>query len=75
MSEISRKELEELRGKLKKGTVVRLVKMDDTQAPPIGTKGTVEHIDDTGTIFCHWENGSGLGLGYGEDEYEVVKEE
>ena len=74
MSEISRKELEELRGKLKKGTVVRLVKMNDTQAPPIGTKGIIEHIDDTGTIFCRWENGSGLGLVYGEDEYEVVKE-
>ena len=31
------------------GTRVVLVKMDDAQAPPIGTKGTVEGVDDTGS--------------------------
>ena len=30
------------------GTRVELVRMDDVQAPPIGTKGTVYGVDDTG---------------------------
>jgi hypothetical protein len=35
-----------------------------------GDKGTVDFIDDTGTIFCNWDSGSTLGIVYGED---VVK--
>lgn len=50
-----------------KGTKVKLVKMDDVQAPPIGTKGEVMFVDDIGTIFVRWENGSGLGVSYGND--------
>ena len=49
------------------GCRVRLVRMNDIGAPPIGTKGSVEFIDDTGTIFCLWDNGSRLGVVYGED--------
>lgn len=49
------------------GTRVVLVKMDDAQAPPIGTKGTVGGVDDTGSLLMHWDNGSGLNVVYGED--------
>ena len=49
------------------GTRVVLVKMDDAQAPPIGTKGTVEGVDDTGSLLMNWDNGSGLNVVYGED--------
>jgi len=41
--------------------------MDDVQAPPIGTKGTVTGVDDTASIMVNWDNGSGLNLVYGED--------
>ena len=41
-----------------KGTRVELVKMDDIQAPPVGTPGTVQLVDDTGTIMVDWDNGS-----------------
>ena len=41
--------------------------MDDAQAPPIGTKGTVGGVDDTGSLLMHWDNGSGLNVVYGED--------
>lgn len=47
---ISRKELERLRKKYPKGTRVRLVKMDDLQAPAIGTLRTIQGIDDMGNI-------------------------
>ena len=33
------------------GTRVELTKMDDIQAPPIGTKGTVIGVDDTASIM------------------------
>jgi len=37
-----------------------------------GDLGTVDAIDDTGTIFCKWDNGSGLGLVYGADYYKII---
>ena len=49
------------------GTRVVLVKMEDAQAPPIGTEGTVGGVDDTGSLLMHWDNGSGLNVVYGED--------
>ena len=54
------------------GTTVELVKMDDILAPPAGTKGKVIGIDDIGTIFVSWENGSRLGVAYGEDEIRKI---
>lgn len=46
--------------------------MDDVQAPPIGTRGTVVGVDDIGSIMVNWDNGSGLSVAYGEDECKVV---
>lgn len=39
-------EVNEIRNKYLPGMRVRLVKMDDFQAPPIGTEGTVRGVDD-----------------------------
>ena len=36
--------------------------MDDAQAPPVGTKGTVTGVDDTGSLLMDWDNGSGLNV-------------
>ena len=49
------------------GSRVELVKMDDPQAPPVGTKGTVRGVDDIGSIMVAWDNGCGLSVAYGED--------
>ena len=49
------------------GSRVELVRMDDVQAPPIGTKGTVIGVDDTASILVRWDNGCGLNVIYGED--------
>ncbi len=59
--------VERVRKEYPKGTRVKLVKMDDCQAPPIGTKGTVRGVDDTGSIMVSWDNGSSLNVIYGED--------
>ena len=64
--------------KLKKdypiGTRITLVKMDDVQAPPIGTIGTVKGVDDTGSLLVSWDNGSSLNVIYNVDEVEKVEE-
>jgi hypothetical protein len=49
------------------GTRVELISMNDIQAPPPGTLGTVVGVDDIGTIMVNWDTGSGLGVAYGED--------
>ena len=41
--------VERLRSEYPAGTRVELVQMDDPQAPPIGTKGTVYGVDDIGS--------------------------
>ena len=56
------------------GTKIKLVYMNDKQAVPSGTIGTVDYVDDIGTIFMKWDNGSTLGLIYGVDKFEKVKE-
>ena len=57
------------------GTRVELVQMDDVQAPPIGTKGTVWGVDDTASIMVHWDNGSGLHVVFGEDKCRKISDE
>lgn len=59
--------VEHIRSQYPAGTRVELVQMDDAQAPPEGTLGTVWGVDDTGSIMVHWDNGSGLNVVYGVD--------
>lgn len=65
--------LESLRQRYPVGTRVELVSMDDVQAPPIGTKGTVRGVDDIGSILVQWDNGCTLNVVYGEDECKVIE--
>ncbi len=70
----SREIVERLRERYPAGTRVELVQMDDVQAPPIGTKGTVEGVDDACSLLVAWDNGSGLNVIYGEDVVRKVNE-
>lgn len=63
----SREIVECLRKRYPAGCRVELVKMDDPQAPPIGTKGTVIGVDDIGSIMVSWDSGNSLSVAYGED--------
>ena len=63
----SRETVEHIRKEYPRGTRVELLRMDDVQAPPIGTQGTVLSVDDTGSLLMRWDNGSGLNVVYGED--------
>lgn len=67
MRNVRREEVKILREQYPKGTRVELVQMDDLQAPPIGTKGTVCGVDDTGSLLMKWDNGSSLNVIFGTD--------
>ena len=54
------------------GTRIKLVEMDDVQAPPARILGTVQFVDDAGNIIMRWDNGSGLSLIEGVDRFEKV---
>jgi hypothetical protein len=72
---ISRETVDRLRREYPIGCRVELVKMDDIQAPPIGTRGTVRGVDDIGSIMVRWDNGSSLSVAYGEDICRKITEE
>lgn len=57
-----------------KGARVELVEMNDVQAPPVGTQGTVTGVDDIGTIHVQWDNGSHLGVVFGKDTCKLLGE-
>ena len=67
--------IENLRKKYPIGTRVKLMQMDDKQAPPAGTEGTVTHVDDIGNIHVHWDNGSTLALIETHDSFVIMPEE
>ena len=64
---VKREIVERLRKQYPTGTRVELVRMNDEQAPPIGTCGTVVGVDDMGSIMVSWDNGGSLSVVYGED--------
>ena len=66
-------QIELLRKQYPTGTRVELLQMEDVQAPPMGTKGTVYGVDDTGSLLVHWDNGSGLNVIYGVDSCRIVQ--
>ena len=72
MNDITKEQLEKLRLRYPKGAKVRLVQMNDVQAPPLGTEGEVIEVDDIGTVHVQWSTGSTLGAVYGEDKIEVL---
>lgn len=68
----SREQVERLRQRYPTGTRIVLHSMDDAQAPPTGTMGTVVYVDDMGQLGVEWDNGSALSLIPGEDSFSKV---
>lgn len=66
--------IEFIKNNYPKGTRIKLDRMDDPYHPvPEDTTGTVEHVDDIGTIHMKWDNGQSLGLVPGEDSFHVIE--
>lgn len=64
--------VEQLRKRYPEGTKIELVEMDDVQAPPVGTVGTVRGVDDLGSLLVRWENGSSLSVIDGVDKVKKI---
>lgn len=64
--------LEQLRKRYPEGTKIELVEMDDVQAPPVGTVGIVQGVDDLGSLLVRWENGSSLSVIDGVDRVKKI---
>ena len=61
---------ESMKRRYPEGTRIVLDRMGDDPRPiPPGTKGTVIHVDDIGTVHCSFDNGRQLGLVPGEDSF------
>ena len=69
----SKETVERLRAMYPKGCRVELIDMSDpySKLKP-GAQGVVIFVDDIGTVFVNWDNGSGLGVAYGEDHIRKI---
>lgn len=55
------------------GKRVRLLWTDDQWTNLVrGDEGTVDYIDDAGTVFVKWDRGSNMGLVKDHDRYEII---
>lgn len=52
---------------------LKLKRMDDPQAPPIGTRGTVIGVDDAGRIMVDWDDGSRSNIAPFVDVFKLVE--
>lgn len=69
---ISNEIIERLKEIYPVGTRVKLIQMEDIQAPPKGTLGTVYGVDAIGSVLVKWDNGSTLNVIFREDIIEKV---
>ena len=69
---ISREIIQKLKKTYPVGTRVKLIQMEDIQAPPTGTLGTVYGVDAIGSILVKWDNGSMLNVIFRVDRIEKV---
>lgn len=70
---ISREIIQKLKETFPVGTRVKLIQMEDEQAPPVGTLGAVYGVDAIGSILVKWDNGSMLNVIFREDIIEKSK--
>ena len=75
MTSIHPELLKQLRLYYKPGSKVKLVRMNDPYTHiPAGTIGVVTCVDDAGTIFVKWSNGSTLGVVFNVDSCVKIEE-
>lgn len=72
---MSQKEIDEIKEKYKPGMKLKLLKemYDEKKSVPVGEIGTIDFVDDIGTIHINWECGSSLGLIPDVDNFEEVE--
>ena len=72
----NRRRVEMMKERYPEGTRIFLDSMPNDPRPiPPGTKGTVDFVDDMGTLHCKFDNGRSLGVIPGEDSFHKIQEE
>ncbi len=72
----SKETVQRLREQYPKGTRIEIVSMDDPYViMPPGLRGSVDFVDDTGSLLTTWDNGSHLAVIYGVDQVKIVTDE
>ena len=51
---------------------VMCISMNDEYPVAEGEMGTINNVDDMGTIHVQWDSGRRIGLIQGEDKYEIL---
>ncbi len=70
------RQIARLKAEYSRGTRVLLIHMGDDPRPiPPMTRGTVDYVDDMGTLHCHFDNGRCLGLIVGVDDFRKLTEQ
>ena len=70
---VDEKMVERIKAQYPAGTKIVLDRMGDDPRPiPPGTKGTVVHVDDIGTVFVDFDNGRHLGVVPGVDSFHRI---
>ncbi len=73
---MSRDQVDRIKAQYPAGTRIELDSMGDDPHPIApGTLGTVQCVDDIGTVHCSFDNGRFLGLVPTEDYFHIVQEE
>ena len=74
---VSKETLERLRKEYPTGSRVELTKMNDPYRTDLvpGSRGTVQFVDDAGSIHVRWDIGSSLAVVFGEDACRVVADD
>lgn len=70
---LSPEEVKVIEKKYRPGSKVKLIKMYDLYAPPVGTIGVIKGVDSVGNILVNWETNSSLSLISGIDEFEIIE--
>jgi len=69
----SQEEVKKIKEQYPKGTRIEIISMNDPYSSiESGTKGTIERVDDIGTLHMKWDNGRTLGVVPGEDSFKVI---
>jgi hypothetical protein len=72
----SKAAVERVRQSYPQGTRIKVTSISDPYSKlTAGSQGTVDFVDDTGSLFCIFDNGEHIGLLYGIDGYYKVTEE
>lgn len=73
---LSQGQVERIKKQYPVGTRIEMISMDDPYSPiEPGTQGTIDYVDDVGTLHCKFDNGRTLGVIPSEDSFKTIPKE